>query len=108
MKLRQFEVWKCRPPGFERDHWFVVVSGQERCDEPRQLLVNGLACFTLRGQPLKSEVRLNTADGFAAPTVCQCDYLYSLEKARLHSSLGPVSWERRQAIKAKLKEVFRL
>ena len=54
MKPHQWEVWKCRPPGFERDHWFVVVSGQERCDEPRQLLVNALACFTLRGQPLKS------------------------------------------------------
>ena len=108
MKIHQFDVWKCQPPGFERAHWFVVVSGQERCDEPRQLLVNGLACFTLRGQPLKSEVRLNSADGFAAPTVCQCDYLYSLEKARLHSGVGPVSWERQQTIKAKLKEVFRL
>ena len=107
MKIRQFEVWKCQPPGFSRDHWFVVVSGQERCDEPRQLMVNGLACFTLRGPPLKSEVRLNSADGFASPTVCQCDYFYSLEKARLHSSLGLVSWERQQAIKAKIKEVFR-
>ena len=59
MNPHQWEIWECRPPGFERDHWFVVVSSQERCDEPRQLLVNGLACFTLRGQPRKSEVRLN-------------------------------------------------
>lgn len=108
MKPRPFEVWKCRPPGFEREHWFVIISGQERCDETRQLLVNGLGCFTLRGQPLKSEVRLNSADGFDAPTVCQCDYLYSLEKACLHSRLGLISWERQQAIKAKLKEVLRL
>jgi len=108
MKPHQWEVWKCRPPGFERDHWFVVVSGQERCDEPRQLLVNALACFTLRGQPLKSEVRLNSADGFESPTVCQCDFLYGLEKSRLHSPLGFVSWERQQQLKARLKEVFRL
>ena len=108
MKLRQWEIWKARPAGFERDHWFVIMSGQERCDEPRQLLVNGLACFSLRGQLLKSEVRLNSADGFQMPTVCQCDYVYSLEKSRLHSGLGSVSWERQQAIKAKLKEVFRL
>jgi hypothetical protein len=40
MKIRQWEIAKCRPPGFERDHWFVIVSGQERCDEPRHLLVN--------------------------------------------------------------------
>ncbi len=108
MKLRPFEVWKCRPPGFERDHWFVIISNQERCDEPRQLLVNGLACFNLRGQPLKSEVRLNSAEGFPLPTVCQCDFIYALEKSKLHSSQGPVSWERQQAIKAKLKEVLRL
>ena len=108
MRVQQFEVWKARPEGFQRDHWFVVISSQERCDEPRQLLVNGLACFTLRGQPLKSEVRLNSADGFAGPTVCQCDFIYVLEKARLHSSHGLVGWERQQAIKAKLMEVLRL
>ena|SRR5256885_5600306 len=108
MNPHQWEIWKCRPPDFERDHWFVIVSGQERCAEPRQLMVNGLACFSLRGGPLKSEVRLNSADGFDGATVCQCDYLYSLPKARLHSKLGFVSWERQQQIKAKLKDVLRL
>ena len=108
MNPRQWEVWKSRPPGFEREHWFVIVSGQERCDQVRQLMVNALACFTLRGSPLKSEVRLNGADGFEAPTVCQCDYVYGLPKAGLHSKLGFVSWERQLQIKAKLKEVLRL
>jgi mRNA-degrading endonuclease toxin of MazEF toxin-antitoxin module len=108
MKLHQFEVWKCSPPGSQRDHWFVLISNQERCDEPHQLFVNGLACFSLRGDPLKSEVRLNGADGFAAPTVCQCDFIYTLEKSRLHSSQGMVSWERQQQLKSKLKEVLRL
>jgi hypothetical protein len=108
MKLRQFEVWKCRPPGFEKDHWFVIISNQERCDETRLSVVNGLACYSLRGNPLKSDVRLNGADGFAAPTICQCDFLYPLPKSGLHSSLGMVSWERQQSIKAKLKEVLRL
>jgi len=107
MNLRQFEIWKCRPPGFERDHWFVIISGNERCDEPRQAFVNGLGCFSLRGNPLKSEVRLNSADGFEAPMVCQCDYLYALPKSALHSSLGVVSWDWQQQIKARLKEVVR-
>jgi len=107
MKIHQWEVWKSRPPGFERDHWFVIISGQERCDEPRQLNVNGLACFTLRGPLLKSQVQLNSADGFAAPTALQCDYLYGLEKKGLHSSQGLVSWERQQAIKSKVREVLR-
>jgi hypothetical protein len=108
MKVRQWEIWKARPPGFEKDHWFVIVSGQERCDEARQLLVNGLACWTLRGDPRKSEVRLNGADGFSSPTVCQCDFLYSLPKSGLHSSQGSISWERQQQIKSRVKDVLRL
>ena len=108
MKLRPFEVWKARPHGFEKDHWFVIISGQERLDSPRHPQANGLACYTLRGEPLPTDVRLNTADGFEAPTVCQCDFVFPLQKSGLSASRGVVSWERQQAIKAKLKEVFRL
>ena len=108
MKARQWEIWKGRPPGFENDHWFVIVSGQERLDNPRHRQINGLACFTLRGEAGKIDVRLNRADGFETPTVCQCDLLFFLDKTRLHSPLGAVSWERQQQIKSKLKEVFRL
>jgi hypothetical protein len=87
MKIRQWEVWKARPPGFEREHWFVIVSGQERCDETKHMLVNGLACFSYRDNGRKSEVRLNGADGFSQPTVCQCDFLYSIAKSGLHDCL---------------------
>jgi mRNA-degrading endonuclease toxin of MazEF toxin-antitoxin module len=108
MKIRQWEIWKGRPEGFVADHWFVVISGQERLDSPRLFQVNGLACFTLRGQPRPTDVRLNAADGFPAATVCQCDLVYFLDKRKLHSLLGPVTWERQQQIKSKLKEVLRL
>lgn len=108
MKIRQWEIWKSRPPGFERDHWFVIVSGQERLDNPQHRQINGLACFTLRGGAGKTDVRLNSADGFMAPTACQCDLLFFLDKTSLHSPLGIVGWERQQHIKSKLKEVFRL
>jgi hypothetical protein len=86
----------------------VVISGQERLDSPRSTQINGLACFTLRGQALSTDVRLNAAEGFQAATVCQCDLLYFLDKGKLHSPLGAVSWERQQQIKSKLKEVLRL
>ena len=69
MKIRQWEVWKCKPEGFERDHWFVIVSNQERCNSERLLMVNGLACFSLRGEARGTEIRLNGADGFEAATV---------------------------------------
>jgi len=108
MKIRQWEIWKARPPGFEKDHWFVIVSGQERLDSPRHNQVNGLACFTLRGEPLKTDVRLNGADGFETATSCQADLLYFLDKAKLHSPLGTVSLERQQQLKSKIKEVLRL
>ena len=108
MKMRQWEIWKARPTDFQGDHWFVVISGQERCDAQNLRMVNGLACFTLRGRLSLMDVLLDSADGFSAPTACQCDYLYPLEKSRLHSSQGLVSWERQQQIKGKVKELLRL
>jgi hypothetical protein len=108
MNIRQWEIWKCKPEGFERDHWFIIISNQERCSSEHRRSVNGLACFSLRGSPNLTEIRLNGADGFDAPTVCQCDFIYPLTKQKLHSRLGAVAWERQQQIKAKLKEVFRL
>jgi len=108
MKIHQWEIWKTRPPGFESDHWFVVLSGQERCSEPRQRMVNGLACFTLRGELSKLDAQLDSSDGFTSPTACQCDFIYSLEKSKLHSPQGFVTWERQQQIKNKLREVLRL
>jgi mRNA-degrading endonuclease toxin of MazEF toxin-antitoxin module len=108
MKIRQWEIWKIRPVGFEKDHWFVIVSGQERLDSDRHSQVNGVACFTLRGQPLKTDVRLNRADGFDVAATCQCDLIYFLDKTKLYSPLGMVSLERQRIIKAKIREVLRL
>lgn len=104
--MKQWEIWKGKPPGFEREHWFVILSANERITARNQL--NGLACFSLRGNPSPVDVRLNGTDGFDAATVCQCDLVYFLDKAKLHSPLGPVSWERQLQIKSKLKEVLRL
>ena len=108
MTIRQWEIWKARPHGVQQDHWFVILSGQERLQSARHIQINGLACFTLRGSMQSTDVRLNSADGFEAPTVCQCDLIYLLDKMRLHSTLGTVSFERQQAIKRKLIEVFRI
>jgi len=108
MKIRQFEVFKCRPAGFQADHWFVVLSAQERCDRVQSLQINALACFTLRGQPSGTDVVLDSADGFQAPTVVGCEFAHVLDKGKLHSSLGLVSWERQQQIKSKIKQLLRL
>src|SRR5258708_17525387 len=102
MKIRQFEVFKCRPAGFQADHWFVVLSAQERCDRVQSLQINALACFTLRGQPSGTDVVLDSADGFQAPTVFACGFPPVLAKGRLRSSLGPVSSERPRQTKSQL------
>lgn len=108
MSFRQWDIWKCRPAGFESDHWFVLLSNQERLDFDRAHQVNGLACFSLRGTPRVTDVRLNSADGFDSATVCACDFVWVLDKRSLQSRLGRVCWERQQAIKSKLREVLRL
>jgi hypothetical protein len=108
MNVRQFEVWKAKPEGFQNDHWFIIISNTERGQSPQVTRVNGLACFTLRGHAKLADVLLDSSDGFASPTVCACDYLHGLDKAKLHSPLGAVSWERQQQIKSKIKELFRL
>ena len=107
MNCRQFDIWKCKPTGFEKAHWFVIISPNEICTDERELAVNGLACFSLRGNALKTDVRLNGADGFDHPTVCGCDFFYSLPKAGLHESIGPVTSERRTQIARLIREVFR-
>lgn len=108
MRVRQWEIWKARPEGFAQDHWFVILSGEERLQAAKYAQINGLGCFSLRGSPQSTDVRLNSADGFQAATVCQCDLIYLLSKNLLHSNLGSVSYERQQAIKRKLIEVFRI
>lgn len=105
--MKQWEIWKFRALGFPQDHWFVVISPDERLASQRLHQVNGLACFTLHGDPSPAEVRLNSADGFDHATVCQCDLLFILDKAQARSRIGQVSFERQQAIKRKVISVLR-
>lgn len=108
MKLRQWEIWKAKPAGFEAAHFFVLASSQETLDSPHSLEVNALAWYTLRGAPEKVDVRLDEGDGLDRPTVCACDFFFTIDKTELQASRGIVSCERQQQLKAKLKEVFRL
>jgi hypothetical protein len=104
--MKQWEILKGLPAGWQREHWFVILSSDERCREPRLLQVNGLPCFTLRGSPGPRDIVLDSADGLQAPTSVPCDFIHTLDKAKLHSSLGSVSWERQQQIREKIKRMF--
>ncbi len=104
-RIRQWEIWK--HPALGRDHWYVIFSGQERLDAKHDQ-VNGLLCVTLRGGLLKTDVMLNSAEGFEVETVCQCDLIYPLQKSKLHQKIGIVSEFRREALKRKIIEIHRL
>lgn len=106
--MNQFEIWKARPEGFGTAHYFVLISGTERCQNPQLAYVNGLLCVTLRGQPKRVDVVLNGADGLDHATVCDCSYFYSLPKSQLKEKLGTVGHERQQQIKQRLRDVLRL
>jgi hypothetical protein len=106
MNVHQWEIWKSKPVAFQKDHWFVVISNQERLNNPKYTQINGLACFTLRGDPLKSDVRLNHADGFAGPTVCQCDLIYFLDKSPSTPLSGQLPGNDSNSLRRDLKKFF--
>ena len=106
--MNPFEIWRAKPEGFARAHYFVIISGQERCASAQVQQYNGLACFTLRGQPGKLDVVLNGADGLDCPTACQCDFFYVLPKTSMIDMKGSVSFERQRQIKERIRNIFRL
>jgi hypothetical protein len=106
--MNQFEIWKAKPEGFSQAHYFVIISSDERCQSDRLLYVNGLGCFTLRGQAKRVDVVLNGADGFERPTACDCGYFYPLLKSCLIERIGTVAFERQRQIKTLIREIFRL
>jgi hypothetical protein len=106
--MNQFEIWRAKPDGFPRAHYFVIISGQERCADVRTQQYNALGCFTLHGKPNKLDVVLNGSDGLDCPTACQCDFLYVLPKTALLEQKGVVAFERQGQIKERLRNIFRL
>jgi len=106
--MRQWEIWKGKPAGFSGAHWFVILTPPERLASTRHYQANGLACFSLRGSPTAVDVVLNSAEGFAHATVCQCDLIHVLAKGECFDRIGEVSWERQQQIRSRVKALFRL
>src|SRR5437879_3314564 len=83
-------------------HPAVIVSHPDRV--ARAEWVNVLLCTTQRANrpPNETEVRLNGADGLDWETLCRCDALWLVEKARLKSKRGAVSHMRRRQIVNKI------
>ena len=83
-------------------HPAVIVSHPDRVAHAEW--VNVLICTTQRAgrPPRENEVRLNGADGLDWETLCRCDLLWLVEKAKLHQRRGVVTRVRRRQIVDKI------
>ncbi len=94
----------------ELPHPAVIISNDERCENPGLDVVNALICTTARlnRPPKKNEAILDEADGLDWKTAVRCDVIYLLPKAEFAAQRGRVSMPRRALIARKLAECLRL
>ncbi len=105
--IRQFEIWTYDFKHRGGNHPCVVLSRTDACGRP---FVNILFCTSQRqNRAIKLfEVALNGADGFDWETFCDCSILWSVETSGLFQKRGLVTLERRNTIRDKLRDIFRL
>ena len=103
----QFEVWRFNFPD-KGEHPVVLISHPDIC--ARSAVINVLFCTSQRqGRKLYPyEIMLNSADGLDWETLCDCSTMYAVRSDQLFGRRGRVSLERRRAIRAKLRDLFRL
>jgi len=103
----QFEVWNWVFP--ERGpHPCVIISHPDLAARARH--VNILFCTSQQQsrKPKPEEVVLDTVDGLDWETFVNCSAMWLVESSTLFQRRGMVSHERRLAIRAKLRNLFRL
>ena len=85
-------------------HPAVIVSNRVRVQLKQQVVV--LSCRTLlpaqRREAKANEAILDGEDGLNWATICRCDLLWTVEKARLKNRRGTVCAERRRDIARKI------
>ena len=102
----QFEVWRFNFPD-KGEHPVVLISHTDFC---ARAVVNVLYCTSQRqSRALKPyEVLLDGADGMDWETFCDCSVMYAVPAACLFGKRGRVDAKRRDAIRDKVRDVFRL
>lgn len=103
----QFEVWRFNFP--ERgEHPCVIISHPDRA--ARAAWVNVLYCTSQRQSrtPKENEVLLNGADGLDWETFVDCSIMFAVPSEKLFGKRGRVSHARRNVIRDKLRDIFRL
>ena len=103
----QFDIWDYDFPA-KGPHPVVIISPPDRAAHSRQ--VNVLFCTSQRQSrhPYPFEVMLDSADGLNWESFCDCSALYLVESGKLTHQRGHVTLERRNTVRDKLRELFRL
>jgi mRNA-degrading endonuclease toxin of MazEF toxin-antitoxin module len=97
------------PFGEEGAHPAVILSNEERCQNPDIKRVNALLCTSAKVNrgPKPTEVVLDQTDGLDWKTMVRCDMIQLLPKAQVKEQRGEVSSTHQRIIARKLVEVFR-
>ena len=103
----QFAVWRYNFPK-KGEHPCVLISHPDI--SARANLVNVLFCTSQRQSrpPRVDEVLLDEADGLDWETFVSCSHVWLVESADLSGYRGLVTPQRRNAIRDKLRDMFRL
>ncbi|MGA9777929.1 MAG: type II toxin-antitoxin system PemK/MazF family toxin [Limisphaerales bacterium] len=103
----QFDIWRFHFPE-KGEHPVVLISHPNLC--ANAAFINVLYCTSQRQSrpPKPHEVLLNDADGFDWETFCDCSRMYLVDTRALSVRSGRVSLERRLAMRAKIRDIFRL
>ena len=98
------------PFSTEKRHPAVILSNDERCQNPDLSNVSALLCTSMRvnRSPREKESVLDESDGLDWKTFVRCDVIYLLAKNAFQETKGEVSGPRRRQITRKLVEVLRL
>jgi mRNA-degrading endonuclease toxin of MazEF toxin-antitoxin module len=83
-------------------HPAVVLGTEERVQQ--KPMVNVLLCSSQRATRAAkaTEVCLDAADGLDWPTLCKCDFVYSVPANQLANKRGSVTGVRRREIAARI------
>jgi mRNA-degrading endonuclease toxin of MazEF toxin-antitoxin module len=94
----------------EGAHPAVIISNEERCENPDLDYVNALLCTSakLNRGPKKNEIILDESDGLDWKTAVRCDVIYLLEKSDFREIRGQVAPLRQKLIARKIAECLRL
>ncbi len=99
--MRPWDIytWKFPDAG---EHPAVVLGTEERVQQKPML--NVLLCSSQRAtrSAKGSEVILDRADGLDWPTLCKCDFVYSVPANQLSLKRGTVVTARRREIAARV------